>query len=531
MAEGERYLDLYSIQHAINDRVILPVTYEARLSNYFIDEDKIDAQFEELTVELSDEEKQHLIQRYEGKKDVILKMPARIDAITQDIIEHFKTHVEPNGFKAQIVVSGRQMAVLYKKALDRFLKNEEISAIVYSSGDPNKETDELKAYNTTKEERDSIIDNFKNKEHLLKFLIVSDMLLTGFDAPIEQTMYVDKNLSGHNLLQAIARTNRVGEANKFTGHIVDYYGITTNLKKALHFDESKEVEGTLISIEEYKTMFKEQYKLVSKILEQFDWKDGSDENLKTMLQYFELHENEKQNFKCSFEELEKLYEITSPDPFLREYLTEFKFFSKFYIAFMKHVYAHDKKLHLAGYGAKMQKLIKENIDFERLSKTFKQINIADIDLLNRLEQLSPEEQFKKLDMLLTAHISQHPHKTNNLLYLSFAEKLTQIKDDIEHKQEDLQQLLNKLYRLLHEVKNADEVAQEQGFNDTRDYGLYLILHHYAQDGDEEIMKELIENFITYLDDQLDAGRQHTIKKEDFVKRIKIHVQDDDVERI
>src|SRR3989339_1714412 len=250
--DGERYLDYYSIQQAIDDGATLPVTYEARLSKFFVDEEKIDKQFEEITANLEPKQKELLAKKY-GKKEAVIKLDKRMRAIIQDIVEHYKLYVLPNGFKAQIVCYDREVTAKYKKLLDELVPKE-WSAVVYSAGDRNSETDNLKEYNTNKRQRERIIDEFKDPQNPLKFLLVCDMLLTGFDAPVEQVMYLDKPLRDHNLLQAIARTNRV-YPNKGCGKIIDYYGITRNLYKALDFDESI-VDSAMIDIEQMKESFK-----------------------------------------------------------------------------------------------------------------------------------------------------------------------------------------------------------------------------------------------------------------------------------
>ncbi len=227
--EGERYLDYYSIQQAIDDGATLPVTYEARLSKFFIDEEKIDQQFDDMTTELTPEQKQLVMRRY-GKKEALIKLDKRMRAVAQDIVDHYRLYIEPNGFKAQVVCYDREATAKFKQLFDELIPTE-WTEVVYSSGDPNTDSDSLRKYNTSKAQREKIIDKFKDPQNPLKLLLVCDMLLTGFDAQIEQAMYLDKPLRDHNLLQAIARTNRV-YPNKGCGKIIDYYGITRNLYEA-----------------------------------------------------------------------------------------------------------------------------------------------------------------------------------------------------------------------------------------------------------------------------------------------------------
>jgi type I restriction enzyme R subunit len=143
--EGKRYLDYYSIQQAIDDGATIPVTYEARLSKFSIDEEKLDQKFEEIVGDLPDKQKTELVKKY-GKKAALVKLPKRMEAVARDILEHYKLYVEPNGFKAQVVAYDREAVANYKKLFDKLVPVE-WSAVVYSPGDPNSDADDLKIYN------------------------------------------------------------------------------------------------------------------------------------------------------------------------------------------------------------------------------------------------------------------------------------------------------------------------------------------------------------------------------------------------
>jgi type I restriction enzyme R subunit len=118
--EGKRYLDYYSIQQSIDDGATIPVTYEARLSKFSIDEQKLDEKFEEITGDLSEKQKSELVKKY-GKKEALVKLPKRMEAVARDIVEHYKLYVGPNGFKAQIVSYDREAVAAYKKLLDKLI--------------------------------------------------------------------------------------------------------------------------------------------------------------------------------------------------------------------------------------------------------------------------------------------------------------------------------------------------------------------------------------------------------------------------
>jgi type I restriction enzyme R subunit len=203
----------------------------------------LDEDFFQKTKGLSEEDQDRVLQTSARMKEA-LKSKDRIDKIAKDIAEHFVTHEEPDGFKAQIVAVDREACALYKEALDKYLPPE-YSVVIYTSGQNDDEL--LHKYHMETEDQLNIARNtFQKAKENPRILIVTEMLLTGFDAPVEQVTYLDKTMRDHKLLQAIARTNRP-HSGKEAGLIVDYVGIFKNLKKALNFEE-KDVAGVAFKL-------------------------------------------------------------------------------------------------------------------------------------------------------------------------------------------------------------------------------------------------------------------------------------------
>lgn len=536
--EGERYLDYYSIQQAIDDGATLPVTYEARLSKFFIDEKLVDEKFNELTADLSDAQKDLLTKRY-GKKEALIKLDKRMEAVAQDIVEHYKLYVLPNGFKAQIVCYDREATAKYKDLLDNLVP-EEWSAVVYSPGDPNSDTDDLKKYNTNKQQREKTIENFKDPNHPLKFLLVCDMLLTGFDAPVEQVMYLDKPLRDHNLLQAIARTNRV-YPNKGCGKIIDYYGVTRNLYDALNFDESV-VDSAMINITKLKDEFEKVLNEVMDLFEGVDIEDPSMENLRRCLKIFIDNQNKQQYFKDKYGRLKMLFEILSPDPFLMEYIRRFEWITRFYLAFIREFQTDEAEaFSLTEYGEKIKSLIQERIDYEGITKNFRELSIHDLATLNKLDKLPDEEKALNLEKMLKREISinidTHP------AFKGFGERLTSIRTEFEKHQIDLAERIKRYYELLNDIKTKGEEAKELGYS-LKEYGLYTISEEFISNGgDSEVregevntgvsltgdstnlMREFIQDLTSRLESVLDEGWQESSKREEFLKEVKRVIQE------
>jgi len=517
--EGERYLDYYSIQQAIDDGATLPVTYEARLSKFFIDEEKIDKQFDELTKDLSPEQKELLNKKY-GKKEALIKLDRRMEAVARDIIEHYKLYVLPDGFKAQVVCYDREATAKYKKLFDALVPSE-WSEVVYSPGDPNSENDELKKYNTNKLKREKIITNFKDPAHPLKLLLVCDMLLTGFDAPVEQVMYLDKPLRDHNLLQAIARTNRV-YPNKGCGKIIDYYGVTKNLYDSLDFDESI-VDSAMIDIERLKRDFVDVLNEAMDLFVGVNIEDPSIDNLRRCLKIFIDNTSKQQFFKDKYSRLKILFEILSPDPFLMEYLRKFEWITCFYLAFGKEFQPEGvDAFSLAEYGDKIKSLIQDKIDYEGITKNFRELNIHDLVALNKLDKMNEDEKALNLEKMLKREISinidTHP------AFKKFSERLSAIRDEFEKHQIDLAERIKRYYDLLNDIKTKADEAKELGYT-LQEYGLFVISEEFIQETDKKVVKEFIKEMAARLADVLDADWQDSSKREEFIKEAKRTLQE------
>ncbi len=518
--EGKRYLDYYSIQQAIDDGATVPVTYEARLSKFSINEEKLDQRFEEIAGDLPDKQKTELVKKY-GRKAALVKLPRRMEAVARDIVEHYKLYVEPNGFKAQIVAYDRGAVASYKKLLDKLIPVE-WSAVVYSPGDPNSDADDLKVYNTSKREREQIIEKFKDPNSSLRFLLVCDMLLTGFDAPLEQVMYLDKPLRDHNLLQAIARTNRIYK-NKEAGKIIDYYGITRNLYDALGFDEDI-IDSAMIDIERVKSRFEDILSDVMKLFIGVNIEDPSMENLRCCLKIFIDSQDKQKYFVEKYTKLKNLFEFLSPDPFLKQHIRPFEWVTSFYLAFLKEFKSEDDRYLLEGYGEKVKELIQESsiINYEGITKNFRELRIDELHTLERLKGMDDEEKALNLEKMLKQEISIN--LDDDPAYQKFSERLTAIRREFEQSQIDLAERIRRYEELMHDIKTKKDEVKELGF-DLKEYALYVISQEFIEDNKDEEIKKFVKELRIRIEDDLDAGWQESSKRDVFIKDIKQTLQE------
>ncbi len=517
----ERYLDWYSIKQSIDDNATVPVTYEARLSKFAINEKAIDEQFDLLTADLSVEEKQALIGKF-GRKEALIKLPKRMKAVAQDIYEHYMAYVAPNGFKAQVVCYDREATARYKEIFDGMMPKE-YSEVIYSPGDANKGDDELRKYVKSKKEIKDIVDRFKNPNDPLKFLLVCDMLLTGFDAPVEQVMYIDKPLWGHNLLQAIARTNRT-EKNKNYGKIVDYYGVTNNLVEALDFDE-RDIDEALTNISRLKEEFVKTFNDISALFEGINTENPSMENLRACFLLFRDNPEKRQEFNDSFKKLRALYELLSPDKFLIEYLRKLEWFACFYVAFQKEFDESLLKISVHQlvdeYGAKLKDLIQDKIDYEGITRNYREMRIDHMAEATGKYAEDDETKARNLERVLKSEISinidAHP------IFRSFATRLEEVRKEFETHQISLLDEIKKYESLVEDIKKANDKARDFGLN-LKEYALYGFSEEYLKEKTKGALREYAKELSEYLDSTLDPLWQGDSRREDFLKDIKQTIQ-------
>ena len=349
----ERYLSYYGIRRSIQDGATLEVHYVRDTVPFEVEELSLSVGFEEICeeMELEDEEVKDFVQRQRSQWKELARHPDRVNLVVEKMLKHFLEHPDPSGFKAQLVAVDRKACAVYKDALDRKLREQglppEITDVIISSAQ-NSEPD-IERFEYPKSKQDDLIDYFKltpsewkdwNRERHgddqsrwrppLKILIVCDRLLTGFDAPVEQVMYLDKPLRDHNLLQAIARTNRpLPSMKKQSGVVVDYFGVFANLEKALNFDESVR-EESLIDWDSLRETVPIE---VGRCMATFTDIVIEDTRECLMSALRRLGEPEvAKNFEQNFRSLERLWEAVSPDPCLYPHRFEYNWLCGIYVA-------------------------------------------------------------------------------------------------------------------------------------------------------------------------------------------------------
>jgi len=321
------YVDIYDIQQAVNDRATIPIYYESRLAKVHFEEKekvKLDEQFEELTESEELSNPQQLRAKW-ARMEAIVGNPNRLKKIAEDLVAHFEQRNAILDGKAMIVCMSRRICVELYEAIVRIRPawhsdEDETGTIKVVMTGSSSDALHMQPHIRSKSKRKAIGERLKNPADSLKLAIVRDMWLTGFDAPCLHTLYIDKPMRGHSLMQAIARVNRVFTEGKDGGLAVDYLGIAQELKHALAEYTASGGEGKpILEQEQAVAKMMELFEAIEYQLRNFDWKKfftlSPKEKLKfipVIVDYIFSQENGERNFVENTKNLLKAFAISVP---------------------------------------------------------------------------------------------------------------------------------------------------------------------------------------------------------------------------
>ena len=445
------YLSRYSFEDSIRDKATLPLHFEPRLLDVHVDKEIIDAEFDAMTEKLSEEQRAQLVKKA-AQMSAFLKSPERVRKIVEDIVTHFREKVEPQGFKAQIVCPDRFACEQYKKELDKIIPPEE-SVVVISIN--HSDDDEFKKkYRMDRDEQERILDRFRDPIDPLKFVIVTAKLLTGFDAPILQVMYLDKAIKDHNLLQAICRTNRVYE-DKTHGLIVDYYGVFDNVARALEFDEAT-IRHVITNIGTLKEKLKQA---IAMCLEHFPNVDQGVEGYEGLLLAQEcVNTNAKRDaFANDYSYLSQLWEALSPDPILNTYEKDYRWLTRIYES-VKPPSGDTGRLLWHALGAQTMKLIHKHIHVEKISDDLEKI-VLDADVIEDLMKTKDAKKTKLIEIEIVNRLRKHKGKPK---FEELGKRLEELRDKAERG------LINSVDFLKHLIQLAKDVVAAEKEDETEE---------------------------------------------------------------
>jgi type I restriction enzyme R subunit len=394
------YIDKYTMRQSIEDGVTLEIVYEGRTHNAEVtDKVGMDAEFQDVFSDYNIQERLAILGY--GSRDAYLESKTTIEAKAKDMVAHYVKHVFPNGYKAQIVATSREAAVRYKGYVDAALRDT-VAALEHSnpqmldverlrrlqtdvviSGSHNDEL-HLKPY-TDEAKHKATIKSFKlpfdSEEEGVRgdmgIVIVNNMLLTGFDAPVEQVMYLDKIIVAHTLLQAIARVNRVAGTSKEKGFVVDYVGVGHHLKRALdNYDEreQKEVLDVLSFPEEELRELQASHAAILEFLKKHGLTDLTDHDA-----FFDLFYDEdiRFEFMSLFKTFTKCLNVVFPSKEALGFMGDYQTLAEINVLAEKHF--RDKRLSMKGIPPKLRKITDAFLESRGINVKVEPISILDED--------------------------------------------------------------------------------------------------------------------------------------------------------
>ncbi|WP_410086979.1 type I restriction endonuclease subunit R [Barnesiella intestinihominis] len=521
------YISKYTFQNSVEDRATLELNFKTVPVEMHLDNANLQKEFDELTDQISEEDKNELVRR--TSVEAFFTAEKRINDVCKYIVTHFREYVEPTGMKAQVVVYNRECCVKYKKALDALLGTDDQTTIVmHTSGD---KADDYKAYKRSRDEEKKLLDQFRDPLSPLKFVIVTSKLLTGFDAPILQCMYLDKPMKNHTLLQAICRTNRTYNENKKCGLIVDFVGVFEDVAKSLAFDEET-VKTIVKNIDEIKGLIPTFMQQCIEFFPGVDRTIGGWEGL-TAAQQCLKDDQVKTSFGRHFARLNKAWEIVSPDSYLTVFQNDYTWLAQVYQSVRP---VSGGNLIWTLLGAKTIEIIHRNIETIDIGTPLEDL-VVDSDVIDAVleDEKAREKKIVEIEKMLRLRLGEHKGDPN---FKKFAEKLDELRERMTQNLissiDFLKQLLVLAKDLLEEEKKKaepqDKRAQARAaltdlFQSIKTEETPIIVEQVVNDIDNEVV-----NIVRQFNDAFQSvtARREIKKKLRSILWVKYQIKDNDV---
>lgn len=519
---GESYLDKYGIQDAVADGATVPVYYQGRMTEWHLEGAEVDILFDQYFVDESEERREEIRKRGITRGDLARFQP-RIAKIALDIWSHYKEHVLPDGFKAQIVAVDRPACVVYKKELDRviahtFVKVDGLSkeaaearargmsVCIYSPGQHDQQDHpELVEYQLDEKGEKQAIADFKDPKSPLKILIVCNKLLTGFDAPIEQAMYLDSPLSDHNLLQAIARTNRRYGQAKTRGSIIDYIGVSKNLASALAAYNDEDIAGAMTDEDALYADLQTAHREVMELLKDAP-RTGNPKFDAEAAVYALQAEDSWFEFLGKANAFLVAYGALSPDPRVFEFKADLKYVGSIIPYGKLHFEASEAEVDWRQYSEKIREILDQHLEVTGLKTAVKLRSMSEPEFWADFKNAQPggdaaqhesgaddaPPESKDLKTAAVRKLTELKKETsertakNPARYGKFSERIRKLIEQFQKGLLDAAQALAEAKQAAEDVVAEDKAFEDSGLTKTA-YDVYKILEQYVVPGEKAML--------------------------------------------
>lgn len=522
--DEQGYLDKYSIRESIEDGTTVKLRHTLAPGEIRLPEDLLEREFLTLTEAegISDVDDLNKILERAVTLRAFLKANERLDKVAQFIAKHFRENVEPLGYKAFVVAVDREACALFKKALDKYLPPE-YTVPIYTKNAADVIDRPLVAELQVEETAEKKLrKTFPKPGEQPKIFIVTDKLLTGYDAPVLYCMYLDKPMRDHVLLQAIARVNRPYEDDKGVkkpcGLVIDFVGVLKELNKALAFDSDK-VSGVIEDLDLLLVRFKglmtgpgRHYLHLAGA-----GTGGNDEKLEKLLYVTFLDKEERQKFAEFYKELETLYEILSPSPELRDFIEDYNRLADIYVM-LRNAYG-TKTTFLGDIAHKTEKLVRQNAAAHGLDRLTKTVEFDEAALQALREGQSPDAAkvinlARSLVDIGTRQGEQDP------VLLGIAERAEAILEEFTERQASTLQALDRLGKLMEEKRALEEERKRTGL-DPATFAIFWILRRENLPMPETITTEISEAFKRFPNYATNADEMRQLKAEVYKALLRV----------
>ena len=458
------YIDTYTIEQAVRDRATVPIFYESRLPELQIIGQTLDQVFDRVFADRAPDERAAIKQRFATER-AVAGAPRRIEAVCLDLIEHFTKFIAPNRFKAQVVATSRHAAVTFKETLDRL--NGPESALIMSGG--HNDEARLARWHLRKDEQDQAIERFKDRDDRLSVLVVCDMLLTGFDAPVEQVLYLDAPLKEHTLLQAIARVNRPLGDEKTYGLVVDYWGVSRELHDALAVFSTTDVQGALTPNVDELPRLESRHAAAMKFFQTVADKNDLDACVRVL-----EPDDVRAAFDLAFRRFSQSMDMLLPDQRALAYHGDLRWLGK--IRGTARARYRDDRLDLSGCGEKVRKLIADAVVADGIQILVKEVQLFSPEFDEKVDALGTDDaKASEMEHAIRHEISVHVEE-NPAFYQSLRERLEEIIAERRRERLNAAQQLSLLSSLREELKGEQAKAHDIGLG-ARGFAIYGLLEH------------------------------------------------------
>ena len=522
-------IDAYTIRQSVDDKATVEIRYEARLPDLAIQgADTLDKLFDTLFSEETDEQKEQIKRRY-ANRGAVAGAERRIQMIALDIADHFNAKVRPNGFKAQVVAPSRLAAMRYARHLNDFhVRAYPIITTTPNDGIEFKEAMELN--------QDQVTNDFKNPDGEPEVLVVVDMLLTGFDAPVEQVLYLDRGLQDHGLLQAVARVNRPFThehdgvtTEKGYGLVVDYYGVSRNLEAALQIFDLPDVMGAMRELDDDPTTALEAAVVAAEAhfkgrdlddvwdcIDVFAPDAGTEGNFKA-----DLYEQ----FNADYREFSRLMDRAIPNPKALPYVGRLARLTQIRAYARAHFLQEDARLNWTDISAKVKKLIDERIG-ANVRELMQPVSVLDRDFDQKIATLPHDEaRASVMEHTIRAYINEKL-ADNPVFYGKLSEQLERIIQDLRNKVIDAAEAAKLQATLKAQLDSEQDIAAQLGLS-SESFAIYEIIgqggtsmisegaraeYHVRMDEEQKEATERVETALAQHRNVVDWQTNHDVQR-------------------